>query len=169
MPGEPGWPVWQRVRPCRLDRVRQATTRLDPPTITNVIAIAAPTGGFGPYSARDVEFVLETAYAGFRAAALESERIRGGAGPVVVHTGFWGCGAFGANRVLMPALQLVAAELAGVTRLVFHAVDTAGLEAFDKARAYVRDNLAGQGSSAVADLVTRVVAHGFEWGVSDGN
>ena len=32
--------------------IRRATTRLDPPTVTNLIAIAAPSDGTGPYSRR---------------------------------------------------------------------------------------------------------------------
>jgi Poly (ADP-ribose) glycohydrolase (PARG) len=47
-----------------------------------------------------IEYVLVTAFTAFRAAALESARSRGAGSPVVVHTGFWGCGAFGGHRVL---------------------------------------------------------------------
>jgi hypothetical protein len=47
-----------------------------------------------------IEFVLATAFTGFSAARLESARLN--PSPVVaIHTGFWGCGAFGGNRVLM--------------------------------------------------------------------
>ena len=122
--------------------VRRSVKVLSPPTITNVLAIAAPSHGRGVYKRGEIERVLETAHAGFLAARLESARVAGRAGanrddpaPVTIHTGFWGCGAFGGNRVLMAALQLVAAHLAGVDRVVFHAFDAAGSEAFAAARA----------------------------------
>jgi hypothetical protein len=82
------------------DAERRATTRIDPPTITHVIAMAAPSGGRGRYRVDEIEHVLVTAFTAFRAAALESARSRGAGSPVVVHTGFWGCGAFGGHRVL---------------------------------------------------------------------
>jgi len=36
-----------------------------------------------------------------------------------MHSGFWGCGAFGNNRQLMTAIQILAAGAAEVKRLVF--------------------------------------------------
>ncbi len=44
----------------------------------------------------------------------------------MIHTGFWGCGAFGGNRVLMTTLQILAAEMAGLERVVFHTGDASG-------------------------------------------
>jgi Poly (ADP-ribose) glycohydrolase (PARG) len=44
---------------------------------------------------------------------------------VAVHTGYWGCGAFGGNRVLMALLQVLAAGSAGLDQLVFHVGDPA--------------------------------------------
>ena len=96
------------------EAVVRATTAIDPATITNLIAIAAPRPSYGTYTREQIEDALVTAYSGFRAAALESERAFGAEAPVVIHTGFWGCGAFGGNRVLMVMLQACAAELAGV-------------------------------------------------------
>jgi hypothetical protein len=102
------------------DAVGRATTPIDPPTITNLIAMAAPPGGYGRYGADEIESVLTTAFTGFRAAVLESRRERGPATSVAVHTGYWGCGAFGGNRVLMALLQVLAAGSAGLDQLVFH-------------------------------------------------
>jgi hypothetical protein len=143
--------------------VRRAKTTIDPPTVTNLIAIAAPSGGFGRYTVSEIERILTTAYTGFRAAVLES-----GDGPAVVHTGFWGCGAFGGNRVLMTLLQVIAAEMAGVDRLVFHTVHPAGSVAFDSAMDRLRDTLAEPTIDYQA-MADRIEALGFTWGVSDGN
>lgn len=34
---------------------------------------------------------------------------------VIVHTGHWGTGAFGGNKVVMAFLQILAAKIAGTT------------------------------------------------------
>jgi hypothetical protein len=145
------------------DAVRKATTRLDPPSVSNLIAMAAPAYGSGRYSADQIEHVLTTAYTGFRTAVIES-----GAGPVAVHTGFWGCGAFGGDRVLMTMLQVIASGLAGVERLVFHTSGEAGSAAFDSAVHLLEKELAGP-SASPRELIRRIAEMGFRWGTSDGN
>jgi len=151
------------------DTLRRAITRIEPPTITNLIAMAAPSGGYGRYGISDMETVLATAFTGFRAAVLESMRQRGVTCPVGVHTGFWGCGAFGGHRVLMATLQMLAAEMAGLERLVFHTFDTPGTKALDAARVLIERILASASVIVTRELIRRVAAMGFEWGVSDGN
>jgi len=151
------------------DAVARATMRIEPPTITNLIAMAAPTGGRGRYRVEEIQSVLVTALTGFRAAVLESERLRGAAGPVAVHTGYWGCGAFGGNRVLMAMLQVIAAQMAGLDRLAFHVGHPGGMAPLDEALRIVRDDFGSAGRLATADLIDRIAATGFEWGVGDGN
>ena len=156
-----------RARP---DAIRSAVTVLRPPTITNLLAIEAPPGGRGRYARREIEDVLVTAYTGFRAARIESalELEKETAG-VAVHTGHWGTGAYGGNRVLMALLQRLAARLAGVDRLVFHTFDAEGSRAWEQARD-VEQRLAPVGASvAVPELMGAIEAAGFTWGVSDGN
>jgi Poly (ADP-ribose) glycohydrolase (PARG) len=158
--------AFARARP---DAIARATTRIDPPTITNLIAIAAPAGGRGRYRRAEIELVLVTAFKGFRAAVLESERARGDGVRVAVHTGYWGCGAFGGNRVLMALLQVVAARMAGLDRLAFHTGAPGGRGPLDEALRLVGKEAAAGTSSTTADLIVRMEAMGFEWGVSDGN
>lgn len=149
--------------------VRSATTRIDRPTITNLIAIAAPTGRNGRYRLGDLEFILNAAFTGFRAAVLETRRVRGDAGPVVIHTGFWGCGAFGGNRVVMVTLQAVAAAMAGVDRIVFHTGDPSGKAAIRESRGLLDSISAGRTTVDVRAVLEQINALGFEWGISDGN
>jgi poly(ADP-ribose)glycohydrolase PARG len=148
-----------------MDVVRRATNRLDPPTITNVIAIAAPTGG-GRYTSGQIEHILKTAASGFRAAVIDSSEQMGHAAPVVVHSGFWGCGAFGGNRVLMLTLQIAAAGAAGVAQLVLHTGE-GGEENFKNACSTL--GKMGDSPCSPTDLIARVSGLGFEWGESDGN
>jgi len=151
------------------DAVRRATTAIDPPTISNIIAIAAPAGGHGRYRKDQIELALATAHSGFRAAVLESSRATGSNAGVAVHTGFWGCGAFGGNRVMMTLLQVVAAEMATVGELVMHVGDAAGQEAVGQAEALLRGMLAEDRPVRSAELVGLIESLGLEWGQSDGN
>jgi hypothetical protein len=148
--------------------IRSATVAISPPTISNVIAMAAPAGGTVRYSAADIEYVLRTAFTGFRAAVLESRRVVREA-RVVAHSGFWGCGAFGGNRILMSALQILAGEIAGLERLVLHTMDEAGSAAVEAAQRLVRKQIAVGGVIETPELIRRLAALGFEWGESDGN
>jgi hypothetical protein len=147
--------------------VRRATTRIEPPSKSNFIALAAPSYGVGRYSRDVIERVLVTAYTGFAAAVAESERMSPGA-PVAVHTGYWGCGVFGGDRVLMSVLQLLAAGMAGVDCFVFHTVDAQRAEPFAEAGALVRETLAPLGEITAGELLDRIAAMGFQWGMSDG-
>jgi hypothetical protein len=148
--------------------VRAATVTLDPPTITNIIAMAAPSYRSGRYTRETIEYVLMTAYTGFAAAVAESARLAPGAS-VVVHSGYWGCGAFGGDRVLMTMLQVLAAGAAGVDRLVFHTVSAEGAAPFEDALEVVRGKLAAEGPLGADALIDRIDAMAFEWGTSDGN
>jgi hypothetical protein len=150
------------------DAVRRATTRIDPPTVTNVIAIAALPGGWGDYEPGEIRTTLVTAYTGFRAAVLESARIAGEGVGTMVHTGWWGCGAFGGDRVLMALLQVVAASMAGLPRLVVHTGSPGGETPLAGALALARE-LASDDAVGTTDLLAAIHARGFRWGTSDGN
>jgi hypothetical protein len=164
--GGPSWLYGMAFARATPDAVRAATTRIDPPTISNIIAIAAPYGGHGRYRPEQIGLALSTAYSGFRAAVLESRRAAGPDAKVAVHSGFWGCGAFGGNRIMMTLLQVLAADKAGVTRLALHVGDASG-------RAHVERALAlapGLPTAASEDeLIARLEALGLAWGVSDGS
>src|SRR5262249_2605821 len=153
-----------------IDVVERATRRIDPPTISNIIAMAAPACGTGEYSERDIDYIFATAFTSFSAAREESRRAAGARARTIVHSGFWGCGAFGGNRRLMIALQTLAARAARVDQLVLHAGDSAGAEEMNRGLA-LADTLAARCGSpcSLSKLVGRVALLGLRWGVSDGN
>jgi len=167
--GGPSWLYGIAFAEAAAEEVRQATIPIDPPTIANVIAIAAPFGGHGRYRPEQIELALSTAHSGFRAAMLESQRAAGPDARVIVHSGFWGCGAFGGNRVLMTMLQALAAEMAGLHLLVLHIGEPSVRESVVQARVILRDTLAAGDSTDTAELISRIEAMGLEWGYSDGN
>jgi len=145
--------------------VKAALTRIEPPTRTNLLAIEAPKGGTGPYSRETVAHVLTTAYTGFAAARAETVRAAHGApARCVIHTGFWGAGAYGGDRELMALLQLVAAELAGVDEVVFYTVES-GAPELGRARQRLA-KLARVGGTA--QVLDEVAAAGFRWGRPNG-
>lgn len=134
---------------------------LDPPPKTNLLAMAAPSHGVGPYCRDEIQGILDTAYTAFVAAREETRRLHDHPAATVVHTGFWGCGAFGGNRALMVAVQVIAARAAGVDRLVLHTVRESGRS--DAERGV--DTASGTSPAEAADALT---AGGFEWGEGDG-
>ncbi len=147
------------------DVVRAATTRIEPPAVSNIVAIAAPPPSAGRYTADQIRRVLVTAYTGYAAVKAESEALAPGA-RVALHTGFWGCGAFGGDRVLMVTLQVLAAGLAGLDEVVLHLGDATGGRAVAEARRV----LAGlEEGAAVGAVIEALGARGFVWGQSDGN
>jgi hypothetical protein len=136
--------------------------------VTNLIAMAAPSGGYGPYTRKDVEYVLQTACTGFTDARVETKRLACANAAVVVHSGFWGCGAFGGNRELMALLQILAAAMSGLDMVVFHTHRAAGTEAFTRAWQKAAD-LAKRGETGLDRLLQSIVDLGYRWGQSDGN
>lgn len=126
--------------------------------------MCAPQGR-GPYSTEDVRDVLSSSVTAFAAAKVESARLAPGAG-VRIHTGHWGTGVFGGDRVLMAAAQAIAARLTGVGELVYHSLDDAAAHAFEEGMR-LADGLR-EGASFDA-IVATFDACGFVWGAGDGN
>ena len=164
--GGPSWLYGMAFAGATADTIRAATTRIDPPTISNILAIVAPYGGGGRYQQEQIGLALATAYSGFGAAVLESRRSAGPDAQVAIHSGFWGCGAFGGNRVMMTLLQVLAADMAGVDRLVLHVGDPTGRTSVEGALAIAQDLPA---ASDWAELIAHIERLGLRWGSSDGN
>ena len=150
-----------RFAAAHTSEIRRGVRLIDPPTRTNLIAIAAPSGGAGTYAPEQLAYVLVAAYTGFAAAVTESRDT-----PVEIRTGFWGCGAFGGNRHAMTLLQILAARLAGVARLRFYVFDDQGRADFQQGTADLDRVLAG--GAGISSVLDRVAALGYEWGVGNG-
>ena len=163
--GRPNGLYGQEFGRASLEAIERAVHQLATRTETHVIAIAAPSYGEGAYRLHELREILATAYAGFRAAVIESEIQRGRADSVCIHTGFWGCGAFGGNRIVMTALQVLAVGMAGATSLVFHHGSAAGRDDVEGAVALLCE-LSGEESAE--GLLRGIQSRCFEWGVSNG-
>ncbi len=146
--------------------VLEALRVLDPPTRSNLVAMEAPPGGVGRYTRADIEQALATAYAGFAALCAESASMTPDP-RVLVHTGHWGTGAYGGDRVLMAMVQLLAARAACVRAVVFHTVSPEGTPPVREALARI-ERVTGE-TRDVRAIVDALDAMAFVWGASDGN
>ena len=162
-PDRPAGLYGNRFARASVDAVRAATVRIDPPTLTNIVAMAAPVGGRGAYTTAQIDWILTAAHTAFAATVAAS-----GGRPVRLHAGFWGCGAFGGNRVLMALLQLVAAASAGIEDIVFHTFTSGDRDDLREARRQVAV-LAERAGDDPSAWVVAVGGLGLVWGVSDGN
>jgi len=111
-----------------------------------------------------------TACTAFGAAVQESARMGSEPQQTVIHSGFWGCGAFGGNRRLMIAMQGLAGRAANVGRFVIHAGDSAGADEAHWGLDVAQSLAQRCGPSCSLDtIVGRTVMLAYRWGVSDGN
>ncbi|CAG8704264.1 11165_t:CDS:2, partial [Dentiscutata erythropus] len=180
---------------AKVDAVKLATTvfdkRLDDrgnPYYSNIIAIEAPKYGRGNYTNSTIRMIIETAYSGFLAARFESlvetevlerrhknvehtiipEKENAIVPRVIIHTGNWGCGAYGGNISIMACLQFAAAHLAGIDKVVYHAIDDKSQKevniGFETYKELVMDV---NGMIKVDDFITKVERKKFKWGFSN--
>ena len=151
------------------EQVRASTSTISPPTISNILAISAPYGGTGYYTREDMQKVLITAYTGFYCARKESERLVPENTKTIIHTGFWGCGAFGGNRQLMTILQCFAADLAKVD-LKFWAVNDSGAKDALKYYEWYQSMTEPRAINKFTHpFLSKLVSRKYQWGESDGN
>jgi hypothetical protein len=166
--GRPHGLYGNRFMAAPADVVARATRAIEPPTVSNILAMEAPIGS-GPYSRAEIAFILRSALTGFTAVRVEAEG-RLDERQIEVHTGYWGCGAYGGNRVLMALLQIIAASASGIDRLVFHTMTAEGMAPLQEARQRFTDEIAPLGPKCKGDLLVMKIANmGFVWGEGDGN
>lgn len=172
-----------------VEMIKKAIKIIDPPTYTNLIAIEAPSGFQGAYHLAQIEYILSVAYSGFYSARIESifsKKVKDSEElipKIVVHTGFWGCGAYGGNKVLMAILQIIAAFLAKIDVLVFHTQNRIGSKILIQAQNFLRKKVIQEAwftrlfekneinniPLEVSEVLKKILSEGFCWGRSDGN
>lgn len=149
--------------------IRECAGVIAPPTHSNILAIEAPIStGNKIYVRSEIEAALRTAYSGFRAAILTSVVDSSPIKPIVIHTGNWGCGAYGGNRQLMLSVQIMAARLAGISKAVFYC----GTDSKDDVTAFesaLSRRFKFRPGAKIDGVVDRLVAAAFRWGGPDGN
>lgn len=149
------------------DSIRQAVTPIVPATRSNIIAVEAPSARTEPDAEDAIKYALRAATTAFTAATRVTN------GQAIVHTGFWGCGAYGGDRVLMTMVQIAAARASAIEHIVFHVLDEAGVRDATRAiaalDAAIEVLVSDERSVAMTDLASVLAQMGFDWGDGDGN
>lgn len=147
--------------------VVDAVTRIRPASRSNIVAIEAPANGRGCYELREIEYALVAISSAFQAVRACSPA------RAILHTGFWGCGAYGGDRILMTLVQLAAARVAGLDGIVVHARDRSGVDDVERAvtaLATIVEVLDPHHEGIpLRDLADTLANMGFVWGDGDGN
>jgi hypothetical protein len=141
----------EKVLPCfiPLDGCKQ---------LSNIIAMSSlqPSRPGTPYTLEQIHYLFHTAHIAFSHAVHMSPVDR----KLVIHTGNWGCGAFGGNKLVAALTQIMAARLAGVDELIYHTYDRQSFLIL-----VTSDDLLRR-----TDLtLPRVEALKLVWGAGDGN
>ena len=139
-----GVPYWLRInlsyngqnlygrnfRNASKDLLEKAVQVVQEEKLVNIIAARAPACGSGQYTKAQLAEFLESAYCAFRGAVLCNAADSDGSEskPVRIHTGNWGCGAFGNNLTVSYLVQLIAGSFAKTGTLIFHAPDKPTLQ-----------------------------------------
>jgi hypothetical protein len=115
-------------------QLRAAIQINNPSQRVNLIAIEAPNNGEGVYTKEQIKYALRACYTAFKAAKIMAEKtylmnlgrdqkqdytnhdvLR-----TNIHTGWWGCGAYGNNRQMMIITQIIGALWANIDTIRFH-------------------------------------------------
>ena len=154
------------------DAIKKAIHILSPPSLSNILAISALSTGHGRYTRHQINKLFSTLYTGFIATRIESQQCENDEYKeqmeTVIHTGNWGCGAFGGNSILIAILQITAAFCAGIDKLIYHTLSkhtqfTQAKQIFEK---NLNSVLFEEGPSAVLLSIENL---GLEWETADGN
>ena len=165
--GRPDGLYGNLFRAASWETVEKAIRPLEPPSVTNIIAMEAPSGGKGNYTLEQIIDIFKTAYTSFFAARTESQACAGESVEIKIHTGNWGTGAYGGNKILMAYLQFLSAAAAKIDTFVFHSLDSKSCQ---KAyQLFVRKIETCQSEINVMKLLRELADLGFQWGESDGN
>lgn len=133
----------------------------EPELKANIIAMAAPDGGYGAYKDNQIAQIIETLICSYSAAVKQTKMQKKEI--CIIHTGNWGCGAFGGNKELMYLCQFFSASVCKVDKLVFHACDDSIIETAMKKLDSLPEEL------TVADFLSFIKAQNYKWNMSDGN
>ncbi len=150
---------------------------LNPPQIINIIAIEAPKYGQGRYTCDQICYILQTCFTAYSAAKilanitykLNNRQSANTSLKTHIHTGWFGCGAYGGNRTIMIILQILAAKMAGIDKLIFHTVTDNCQQEKDTADAYLKNIFdSDQNQLSTDEVIEKIFTEKFQWGHSDG-
>jgi hypothetical protein len=164
------------------EQLEKAFRPVDPHQVVNLIAIEAPSYGEGCYTRDQINYILTTCYTGFKAAQVLGNKTHamntGNSAPnqrrasqsgtntfrTIIHTGWWGCGAYGNNRQMMLITQILAANWAQIDRIVFHTQTKEHQKDIDDATEVVEKLFHGK---QINEIVDEIFNLNLEWDKSN--
>jgi hypothetical protein len=147
------------------------------PQTINIIAIEAPKYGQGTYTRQQINYILQACYTAYSAAKtlanvtyrLKYGRISNTQLKTHIHTGWFGCGAYGGNRSIMIILQIVAAKMAGIDEVIFHTVTDSCQQEKRVANVWLKNMFdSGQDQLSINEVIEKIAMENFQWGQSNG-
>ena len=154
------------------ETIKQATRVLNPPSSTNFLCIQAPACGYGRYSLNSIKHIFSTAYSGYKAIKFETNKKLGENSACALHTGNWGCGAYGGNHLLMAILQILAARCAQLDEVVYHTYNQT-LKAHAEEGLNIIQKIIKEDSDInwinIDNCLQKIYDYKFQWNFSDGN
>lgn len=131
----------------------------------NIIAISAPQNGHGVYTSKQINQIVETLVSSFSAAVYRNQDSEGRERTTTIHSGEWGCGVFGGNKILLFASQMICASIAGVDSLILHTKDEISVVKAQELYNFI----CSKHIQSAADAVTTLFTQHFEWGIVENN
>eukprot|EP01083_Nonionella_stella_P054730 144464_1 len=177
------------------EKVTKSVTICKPAMVDNVICIASVMGCQRKYKRAQIDKLLKTAYTGFNGAVCESayQELKGKTKrkrrkscndtneektdtqqkEIIVHTGNWGCGAFGGNIEVHCMIQVIACVAAGVDRMVYHAVDqNSKTKAVHGCKVLLKELCPKckdkKGRLKTKLFISELLKRGYKWGTPNG-
>lgn len=135
----------------------------------NILSMSALGYLSGTYTKDQIQVYIYTATLAFSMCRWHCNENAGQEGKrVIIHTGNWGCGAFGNNLELMSMVQYAAALLAGVSDIVFHTFDSHSEKVTNHAIQRFRALIEEHGEMTMDQVVDVLVSQNLTWGESNG-
>jgi len=160
------------------EQLQNAFKPVQPPQVVNLIAIEAPSYGEGRYTHEQIEYILTTCFTGFKAAQMLANKTHAmntgvstqsrrpsNSGDTnslrtIIHTGWWGCGAYGNNRQMMLITQILAAHWAQINKIIFHTQTTEHQNDIDAAKEVVNKLVQEKN---IKEVIDKLVNLNLEW------
>ncbi len=139
----------------------KAFTLIEKEEKNNILAMAAPSSGYGKdlYTEQELMHLLSCLLVGFGGAAKCTSQSK--KEECVIHTGNWGCGAFGNDKELVYLAQILCASVTGISKIVFHGLsmeDKGILEISKKKASKIKDD---------QPIIKYLLAQEYRWHFGD--
>ncbi len=145
-----------------IELIKNHIEQFEKATYSNIMAICSLNGFSGFYTPSQIGWLMTNLYGAFYNAKRISNT------NIAVQTGFWGCGAFGGNKTLMVAIQVIVAYIANISSITFYTLEDSK-NLFAKEGIKIASDLVKKYDGNTIDIINSLVEMKFLWGKSDMN